>query len=178
MPAPDIETLLDYETPIEKMFAHQFGAANVTVYTPANATFVDDTWRAANPELAEYIFSSQEEFQQHRPRVQISVNAGDVTDHIAKDANGIPRSDSREGSIMVSVITEANIVLSRAYCARVRRIMNDDSSALEAAHMPYHQIKKCRETSPAYNYSPEEGLFKIDLNYSAYFTIKSDAWPV
>ncbi len=178
MPAPDIETLLDFETPIEKMFAHLFGSNDVVIYTPSNAAFVDDAaWQAANPTLLDKIFSSQDEFEKHRPRIEVHVNAGDATDHVKPDATTTKRSDARDGTIVVSVITEANILLSRAYCARARRIMNDDSSALEAIHMPYHEIKKCRELAPNYKYAPEEGLISVDLNYSAYIRIKDDAWP-
>lgn len=181
MPATDIETLLDFETPIETMFAHLFGEAQIAVYTPANAGFVTDTWRTDNPELALFIFSNEEEFQKQRPRVELIFNAGTATGHLF-NASGSGtfkdyRTDAYEGTLMIGVITKANILEHRAFCARVRKLMGDTWDDLATEHTPYHLINKCLESGTSHEYAAQDGLFRTTITYDTHFNIRSDAWP-
>lgn len=180
MPAPNIETLLDFETPLEKMFAHLFGSAGISVYTPANASFVDDPgWQAENPALVEYVFSSEDEFQKHTPRVELVVNLGTATGHLSEsgDTFSAKRCDAYEGTVLIGVITKPNVLEHRAFVARVRKLMGDEWTTFER-HAPQHEINKCLESGTSNEYAPENGWYRTTITFETHFSIRADAWPV
>lgn len=182
MPADTIEELLDFETPIETMFAHLFAENQISVYAPANGAFVTAEWQEANtPGVAEYIFNNEEEFQKRRPRVELIVNAGAATGHMFDPVGSTSmkdrRTDAHEGTVMIGVISKPNILEHRAFVARVRKLMGDDWTTLMTTHMPYHAISRCMETGTSHEYAPQDGLFRTTLTYETHFSIGSDAWP-
>lgn len=179
MPASDIETLYDFETPLEKMFAHLFGAAGVAIYTPANSTFVNDAaWQAAYPELIDFIFDNEAEIQKHRPRVELFVAPGNATGKLFDPAGtGVManhRCDSFEGTVSVHCITEHSLIRHRLYRAKCRKIMGDN---FPTTHTPYHDINKCVESGTSLEFSPDDGSIRSTLTYDLHFNIRPDAWP-
>lgn len=178
MPAPDIQTLYDLETPPETMFSHLFGAEGIAVYTPANASFVDDpAWQSAYPDLIPFIFSNEEEFQKVRPRVELRVAAGAATEHLAtfgQAVKNLMRSDSYEGTATIWLVTENNIALHRSYRGLCRKIMGD---VFPSDHMPYHEINKCLEAGTTVEIASDSGLMRSTIEYNLHFNIKPDAWP-
>jgi len=173
MPAPDLKTCYNYQTPFEKAFAYLFGAACVTIYTPANAAFVDDAWREANPDLAEYIFSNEDEFQNIRPNVQLRLLTGNATGH--RTTNTDPsRTDAYVGQLQVVLITKFSVIEHREYLATVRGIMGGN---IDYSLVPYHYMSKCVESGLSEEIKTDEGLMITAINYETHISIKADAWP-
>ncbi len=173
MSAPDLKSCYNYQTPLEKAHAYLFAAAGIVVYAPANAAFVDDTWREANPTLAPYIFSNEVEFYKHRPRTQLRVTTGAATMHLTTNTNP-RRLDAFVGTLLINVITTDNIILHREYLATVRGIMGGN---IDASIVPYHTLSKCMEAGLSEEIKTDEGLMVTAIIYDLHIAILPDAWP-
>ena len=166
MPAPNDETVLNFETNFETaattFLATDTGLTTSSIY----ATLDQDTFvvprielmfevgEALDPTLAKYSGSSALEYLQHR---------GTITIRIVSDA-------SISG-------TEAN---HRTIRSKVRKSMllnslNFTTPDGDSTILPYYSVQYMRPTGT--NYEVDGDLAVSTLSYSIVFSIKDDAFP-
>lgn len=168
-----LASIYDYETPIEEAFAYLFGAAGISIYTPANAAFVTDEWKEANPDLADYIFSAEDEFQKQRPRLQLMVQTGAATKHL-ETVSGKYRCDAFTGQILLLLVTDYNVIQHRAYRAQIRAIMSE--ADVDTSLMPHHDLEMCVESGTSNEMKSDDGLMESTLSYDILFNIRPTSW--
>jgi hypothetical protein len=185
-----LQSIYDFETPVETALAFAFGDNLIPCYTPSNDGIVTAVWIAANPELSEYVLSAHT-FQKARPRVELLVKTGQAqqrnyaTSDSIQPIGGYAHDQGRAVGITIKVVTAPEILEHRAYVALVRGLMatilstiNGDETqddAIAGSQLTLHRIPVLDEagSSNAYNY--DDGLFATDLNYTGQITIQEDA---
>lgn len=186
-----LQSIYDFETPVEKALAIDFGSNLVACYTPANDGFVDATWQAANPTLAPYVLSAIT-FQKQRPRIELLSRTGGAasrnypdSDATIQPVGGYCHDMGRALIVGIKVITEPNILIHREYLSLVRSLMattlrriNGDvtiDNAIEGQQLTIHRVPILDEAGASSQYTTQDGNFQTDLQYSGQITIEESA---
>jgi hypothetical protein len=183
-----LQLIYDFETPVEIAFALAFAAEQIKIYTPSNEGFATEDWRAANPTLSPQILTV--DFQQDRPRIELAFRVGTAagrnlptsTEH--PPIGGWDHDLARAGIIGIRVITKVNILEHREFLAQVRGLMatilrtiNGDitiTDAIGGQQLVYHRLAEVMEAGATSVYTPEQGVYQTDLNYSAQLTLEEN----
>lgn len=168
MAAPDLETLLDFETNIED-------AAKTFLETDTGLT-------------ATSIFASLDQDDFVNPRLEVMFELGEASDPPDKIKNGTTDIEYRKysGVLTVRVISDKAVsgttAFHRTTRAKVRAslLLNADNfTTLDdggpATILPYYDIKYMRPTGTTF--SVDGDLAVSDLTYQLHFAIRNDAWP-
>jgi len=155
-----IADIYDYFTPIEAAIVQVFDAQEIVCWTPLR----------------------DPEFQKQRPRVEAVLMPGAGKVRLLpqagrRSAPGHLREQARNASLVINVITEANITLHRAYVARVIYLLDTMAHDAQATGLiPNHFIAALRCNGGQLDYKPEEGLFNSTLNCDLDFSVRTTAW--
>jgi hypothetical protein len=168
MAAPDLETLLDFETNIED-------AAKTFLETDTGLT-------------ATSIFASLDQDDFVSPRLEVMLGLGEASDPPDVKGNGTGELEYRKysGNFMVRVISDKSVngttAFHRTTRAKVRAslLLNADNfTTLDgggpATILPYYDVKYLRPTGTTF--SADSDLAISELAYQMHFAIRNDAWP-
>ena len=155
MPAPDLETIYDFEGNIEPGLVTLLTALSLSAYT------------------------QREVSQIVTPYVMVQLAVGASTEHYAAFA-GDYRPDVWNSTLQIQVVTSrANTNLSHtAYRAKVRKALAVDADYKNSTTFPYHEIFSVLESGTTPSILTEDNLDVSSLAYSLKFGIRSGAWPV
>jgi len=165
MPAPDLDTLFDFENQLEENFRRVFVANEIKAFTRLNAPA---------------------DFQRDTPRVEIKVKLGAAVGHrVALCPDGEERRDMFQFQIGIMLVTipgntEANNVIHSRYRARVRSLASviAQRSWADTVNWPYHAISEpLADGSTEPITKTEDGFEYSTMIYSGVFAIRRDAWP-
>ena len=167
MPAPDLETLLDFETNFET----------------ASKTFLEN--ETGLPTSSLFATLDQDEFVV--PRIEVMFEKGEANDPVIAKKVGSTEMEylEHEGNLVIRVISDASVTGTqtnhRTYRAKTRKAMllNSDnwttSDGAGGTILPYYAVLYQRETGT--EYEVEGDLAISTLNYAIVFNIKNDAFP-
>jgi hypothetical protein len=162
MPAPDYNTLYQFEPLISATLDSMFNAASLT---PKSIV-------------------SDPKFQSNRPRVESVVTIGARFDnHYVFDADGNRRENGWHGSFQLTAITWADVKIHFAYLAAIRELAArvDNLELTDPANAPvpllYHEIQQVKTAGTQGIFKPQDGVYQSVLNYDFNFAIRVDAWP-
>lgn len=172
MPAPDLATCYEYESPIEKAFALMLATNAISVYAPSNSVWATAEWREANPDISSYVFIAEEEFQKQRPRAELFVVAGGATGHL----NTSRRFDAFDGSLMIRLVTLPVFQQHRAYRAKIRSLIDLDGLAQDT-NLPYHRVNKVMDAGTSHEMQGDDDTMISTINYDLHFIIRPTAYP-
>lgn len=166
----------DYFTPIENAIAAAFQRNGVDCYTPLGEQQLNES--------SESEPSNTAAFQKKRPRVEVVLMPGANKGILrAEDgrrvAAGYLREWARTSSLVLAVITEADIIQHRAYLAKILYLLDTlayDVSGTETLQNHAIQSIKCLGGSIAYK--SEEGNYQTTLNNELEFSVQTTAWAL
>lgn len=166
MPAPDLDTLLDFETNIE----------NAAVSFLNAATGVD-------------VYQSLGQGKFVTPRIEVHMSIGEADDppdpkwiDSSRFTPTSPECEYRKynGSFVVRIITDASVdgntdtpAIHRQIRSQVRAALLLNATSWDS--LQYYAIKYLRPVSASY--SIDDDLAVSELEYQMRFVIKDDAWP-
>jgi len=168
MAAPDLETLLDFETNIES----------------AAETFLStDTGLATSS-----IFVQLDESDLVLPRLSVMFELGEADDPPDERSSTSPVLAYRKynGTLTVRVVTRASLDGSnsdhRSYRAKVRKslLINatnfDTEVSTGVSVLPYYDVKYLRPSGTQFDIDGDLAI--STLSYEVRFAIRNDAWPI
>jgi len=185
-----LQSIYDFETPVEKAFAIAFGANEISIYTPSNDGFATDEWALENPQLATRVLSALE-IQKQRPRIELVAVTGNAMMRNYPAATsfqpigGYAHDMGRQLSVMIKVVSNLGILEHREFVAQVRgqmatilRTINGDETqddAIDGQQLTLHRIPQLEEAGASSTYKAEDGVFNTDLSYTGQITIQQSA---
>lgn len=172
-----LQSLYEFETPVEQAFALLVAGAEMKCYTPSNASLLTDEFKAANPALAENLLV--QDFQKERPRVEIEFQMG------AAQGISYPEIDfpavggylyelAHAFTLQVVCVTAAETVVHRQHVAAVRVLLATALRSINGITLPNHRIEELTSQGGAPQYKPEEGNYVSILTYSGQIAIQND----
>jgi len=154
MPAPDLTTLLDFETQIETAIKTALGAASVTAYRQR------DTDNKAAPVVTVQFTQGE--------------SLGNLFSH-----SGVWREDRFNGEVELRILTRrgASSDSHPSYRAKVRTLMSNWQGTINAA-LTYLILLDCKTAGATPEIEADEDHDYSTLRYSTPFAIRHNAWPV
>jgi hypothetical protein len=184
-----LQSIYDFETPVEVAFAIAFGASEISVYTPSNDGLVTAAWVLANPQLATRVLSAIT-FQKERPRIELLARIGaarglNYPASGVQPIGGYAHEMARHLGITIKVITNLEILQHRQFVAQVRgqmatilvQINGDETqdNTITGQQLTIHRIPILDEAGATNAYTTEDGNFVTDLNYAGQITVQESA---
>lgn len=158
MPAPDYQTLYEFEDRIEAALVSQLSDYGVTATAQRDDTTVST------------------------PRVAVQFAVGAESGHYALDVNGYHRPDRWQGQIAVEITTDRDVdktgtdshLSIRAKC---RAALYAAVTEIDSDVLPYHEIfsLEMQATTPTTNNDSNQDVSTILC--SVLFGIREGAWP-
>jgi hypothetical protein len=167
--------IYDYFTPIEDAICTAFALVNIACYSPLGEQLLNAQADAATPDL-------KRSFIKKRPRVEIALMPGAALGRLLpipgrRVASGHLPEQARRATLVVQVITEADIVIHRVYLAQVNYFLDTMAyRANQTGKMPNHYIGGLKNNGGSLEYKPEAGNFHSTLNYDVDFSVNTNAW--
>lgn len=161
MAAPNLQTLLDFET--------RFETAAETFLATATGLTTGTVYRTLE----------QDEFV--CPRLEVMFEVGQAFDPPDERSTSDATLTYRkyEGTLTVKVVSEGTIAESytghRTYRAEVREALLISGSNFNATTLPYYDVQYMRPTGTVYDAEGNEQV--STLTYEIRFAIRNDAWP-
>lgn len=154
--APDIETLLDFESEISNGIAAQF-----------TADLLPDIKR----------MQDGDEFLTPSYALKFS-SSGVLNGHSVICPDGIERYDCYKGNLSVDIFTHRSVNKDKhkSYRSGVRKVMLGWRKRFGPEVMPYYEVGDIREGGSSLNKADEE-TDVTTLTYEIVFQIRADAWP-
>jgi hypothetical protein len=159
--APDLKTLLDFETNIES----------------AAATFIATETGLATSS----VFSRLDQDTFVLPRAEVMFDLGEALDPPDIILSGSADLEYRKytGQFRVAVVSDGSQpnsqALHREHRAKVRAAMLRNASNWNATNLPYYDVKYIRPLST--DYETDGDLLMSTLVYDIHFAIRNDSWP-
>lgn len=162
MAAPDLETLLDFETNVEDAAQTFLASETGLAASKINLTLDQDTLQT--------------------PRIEVKFDVGEALDPPdMKDPGTSSELEYRKytGTLNVMVMTRASKNGSqtdhRTYRAQVRAACLLNASNFSATTLPYYDISYLRPTGT--DYTIDGDLAVSTLTFDLRLQIRTDAWP-
>ena len=161
MPAPDYETIYDYEGAIEKAVKDLLTTNGITAYRQR------DLDEAATPFVA------------------VQLNVGAATGHMARLPSGDLRPDQFDGQLRVAITTNRGKNNSNhpTIRAKIRNLLYrawGTDKTLTRTELPYHVIlpQSVLETGTVQSVENDDDHDMSTITFNLGFGIRPDAWPV
>lgn len=161
MPAPDLETLLDFETQVED----------------ATLEFL----RADLDLPSGQIYRAGDQVDLLTARVEVMFEVGEAQDPPVQRSSADPTLTYREyvGNLQVRVVTDAaennTIALHRKLRAQTRAALLINATNFDSENLAYLDIKYMRPSGTTRE--TDEDFFVSEMGWDIRFAIRNDAWP-
>jgi hypothetical protein len=163
MPAPDVQTLYDFETQLEGAWADVFEDK----FTELSITCAVGVSRDADVETT--------------PRVEVVLNLGGPLTQQTTIGQARPKQvpNAFTGTLTVSVITtrETNASSHGPIRGVIRYLMSGANQIMTEVRLPYLQILDLQPAGSAPTVNPEKNEDSTELVYAIIFAIRNEAWP-
>lgn len=170
-----ITDIYDFLTPTEDAIAAAFKANEIACFTPlGQQKFAEDEATLGEKE--------RQDFQRPRPRLDIVLHPGPGKGILRPAAgyritSGHLREKAWACSLMISVITAAEILVHRAYLARVLFLCDTLAHDANATRLlTHHFLQSIRCQGGTVGYHPQDGNFETQLTFDVDLSVKEDAW--
>ena len=161
MPAPDLKTLLDFETNFE---------------TATKSFLATDTGLTATD-----LFASLDQDTFVLPRLEVMFEAGEAIDPpvIASSTYNPTEYGKFRGTLTVRILTDGAIggtnTTHRELRGKVRTSLRIRASNFTDTNLPYYEVNYLRPNGA--NYEVDGDIMMTILSYDVAFSFKSDAYP-
>lgn len=161
----------NYFTPIEEAIAKAFAAYGVDCYTPLGEI-----------KAFEQVNGQEQQFVKAIPRVEIELQTGSNMGNLrasnrVRPASGFLREQARRSNLMVSIITDAELIPHREYYTTILFLLDGIGSTINEFYPPeFHAIGGIKVTGGQQSYTPQGGLFKSTINCDVDFSVLEIAW--
>lgn len=169
-----VTDIYDPLSPAEAALAALFKANEITCYTPLGEQMEAEEAAAQDPTV---------QFIKKRPRVEVLVTLGASHGWLfphrgVRAASGFMREKARQASLLVKIVTDANIALHRQFQAQVLFVLDTAGEAIRnTTAMPNHTINRIKVGGTSLNYLPENGIFETSVSCDLDISVNDTAWP-
>lgn len=156
MPAPDYETIYDYEGAIE--------AAVKTLLTDNGIT----------------AYRQRDSDERVTPFAVVQLTTGAASGHMARLPNGDMRPDQFAGTLNIAIVTNrgTNNENHPTIRAKIRNLLYRFQETFTKAELAHHSIYNVLEAGTTPSIESEDDFDISTINFAIRFSIRHDAWPV